>query len=139
MTRFHVQVEIQAPPERVWAVMSSIESWQEWTASITKIKRLDSGPLGVGSRALVRQPKLPPAIWKVTEWSEGNGFTWVSRGPALSVTGRHRIEPAPSGSKVELSVTYEGLLGPLLARLTGRINDRYLALEANGLKERSEA
>jgi hypothetical protein len=139
VSQFSIHIEIQAPPERVWAVMSDIEHWHEWTASITRIRRLEGGPLGVGRRAYVSQPKLPPALWKVTEWSEGRGFTWVSRGPGLRVTGRHYVEPAVTGSKVELSIIYEGFFGPLLARMIGSLNGRYLALEANGLKKRSEA
>jgi hypothetical protein len=37
-----------------------------------------------------------------------------------------------------LSLRYEGLLGGLLARMTRGITNRYLAMEANGLKKRSE-
>jgi hypothetical protein len=37
---------------------------------------------------------------------------------------------------VTLSIRYEGLFGPLLARWTGGLNRRYLAMEANGLKAR---
>ncbi len=138
MAMFSIEVEIQASPQKVWTVMSDIEHWHEWTASITSIERLDQGPLGVGCRARGRQPKLPPAKWQVTDWKEGKGFEWVSRGPGLLVTGRHWIEPAAGGCKAQLSIDYTGLLGPLLAWLTGDINNRYLKLEANGLKKRSE-
>jgi hypothetical protein len=37
---------------------------------------------------------------------------------------------------VTLSVRYEGLLGPLLARMVGALNNRYLAIEARGLEAR---
>jgi hypothetical protein len=138
MKHFSIQIEIKAAPGRVWEVMSDVERWHEWTASITSVEVLGAGPKGVGSRARIRQPNLPPAKWQVTEWSAGKGFTWVSRGPGLQVTGKHWIKPTATGSTAELSVTYEGLFGALLAWLTGGINDRYLALEANGLKKRSE-
>ena len=39
--------------DRVWAVMSDIERWHEWTASITGIQKLEPGPLAVGLRARV--------------------------------------------------------------------------------------
>ena len=37
-----------------------------------------------------------------------------------------------------LSIHFDGLLGPLWGWLTRRLNERYLGLEAAGLKRRSE-
>ena len=37
-----------------------------------------------------------------------------------------------------LSIRYSGMFGDLLAYATRDLNNRYLALEANGLKQRSE-
>ena len=139
MTELGTSVEISAPPERVWAVMSDIERWPEWTASVTRVERLDPGPLAVGQRARIRQPRLLPAVWQVTALEPGRGFTWVSRSPGVRVTGRHRVEAAPGGSCAHLTVRFEGLLARLVARLTGALTTRYLGLEARGLKERSEA
>lgn len=138
MTEFRTSVEIAAPPAAVWPVMKDVERWHEWTASITGIRVTQGGPLRVGSRAWVRQPKLPPARWEVTELEEGRQFTWVSRAPGILVTARHAVEPAGAGTRATLSIHYGGPLGPLLARLTRSVNDRYLALEAAGLKRRSE-
>jgi uncharacterized membrane protein len=136
---FRISVDIDAPPARVWSVMSDVERWSNWTASITSIKRRDAGPLAVGSSAWVRQPKLPPALWKVTVLESNRGFNWVSRGPGVLVTGGHWIEPTAQGSRVTLSVGIRGLFAGLLARLTGAITDRYLGLEAAGLKRQCEA
>ena len=58
---FSISVDIAAPPDRVWAVMSDIEKWREWTASVKSITLRDPGPLRTGSRAWVRQPKFPAA------------------------------------------------------------------------------
>lgn len=131
---FSVTVEIPAPPPLVWPVMADVERWPEWTASISRVKRLSPGPLQVGSRVRIHQPKLPPAFWRVTELNPGAGFTWVSRAPGARVTARHTVEAIAIGSRVTLSIHYEGLLGAWLARWTGKLNERYLALEANGLK-----
>jgi uncharacterized membrane protein len=138
MTHFSITIEINAPSDRVWSVMRDIERWSEWTPSITSIERLDTGPFGVGSRALIRQPKSLPAKWEVTEMDEGKAFTWVTRRPGVMATARHSIEPAPGGSKASLLLEFSGFLGPLVARLTRNLCERYLALEAKGLKERSE-
>jgi|SRR5689334_14190231 len=138
MKTFSTSIDINASPERVWPIMSDVERWHEWTASITSIKKTDAGPLRVGSTATVRQPKLPPAKWRVTQLEPNKGFTWISTGPGVLVTGRHMIEPTAAGSRVTLAVEYSGALGAVLAWLTGSLNDRYIALEAAGLKRKSE-
>ena len=136
---FDIAVDISAPPERVWQVMSDVERWPEWTASVQSVKRLDSGPFRVGSRARVKQPKFLPAVWEVTELDAPRSFTWVTRSPGVVASGRHRVESSSRGSRATLSVAYGGLLGGLAAKLLSGLTDRYLMYEAAGLKERSEA
>src|SRR5262245_33021387 len=135
-TDFSIAVEIPAPPPLVWAVMVEVERWPEWAASISRVKRLSPGPLQVGSRVRIDQPKLPRAFWRVTELRPGASFTWISRAPGVRVTARHTAEAIAIGTRVTLSIHYEGLLGTLVARWTGELNERYLALEADGLKSR---
>ena len=131
-------IEIDAPADRVWAVMSDVERWHEWTPSVTKVTLSGSGPIGVGRRATIRQPKFPPALWKVTEIEPGRSFTWVSTAPFLRVVARHSVEAlSPSRTRATLSLQYFGLLGGPLARWTKDITLRYLDMEAEGLKARS--
>jgi uncharacterized protein YndB with AHSA1/START domain len=139
MTHFSITIEIAAPPDRVWAVLADIERWSEWTPTVTRIQRLDRGPLVVGSRVRIRQPKLLPATWQVSELQPERSFTWITRSPGVCVTGEHGVEPTVGGTRVMLSLRFSGVLGPLVARLTRGLNQRYLALEAKGLSERSTA
>jgi uncharacterized membrane protein len=138
MREFVAGVEISAPSAHVWSVMRDIERWHEWTPTIRSIERIDPGPSAVGSRVRIRQPKFPPAVWRITAIDEGRGFTWVTRAPGLRVTGDHRIEPTPAGCRVTLRLRFEGALGPFWGWLTRNVNRRYLDLEAAGLKRRSE-
>lgn len=139
MTDFHIHVEIQASPEVVWAVMRDVERWPEWTPTVTSVRLLDKGALTIGSRAIVRQPKLPPARWRMTELDEpGRSFTWVSWGPGVRVIARHSVEVCGAGSQATLSLRFSGVLATLFAYITRGLNRRYLALEAEGLKQRSE-
>lgn len=134
---FAIAVNIDAPPDVVWSVIRDGERWPEWTPTVTSVELLSPGPLAVGTRVRIRQPKLPPAIWTVTEL-EDRGFTWVTRSPGVLVTARHWAEPVGRGSRGHLSLKFDGLFGPLVGRFTRKLNERYLALEAAGLKKRSE-
>jgi len=138
MTHIYTTIDIQAPPDRVWAAVRDIEHWSEWTPTVISVRPLDPGSLAVGTRAIVRQPKLLPARWQVTEIEEGCSFSWITRGPGILVTARHSIEDAANGSRATLSLDFSGPLGPLCARLTRGLSARYLAIEARGLKKRAE-
>lgn len=138
MRSLAINTPIDAPAERVWQVTSDVERWHEWTPSVRSIRRLDSGPLAVGSVAVIRQPRFPPARWRVTAIEPGRSFTWVSIAPGVRVVAHHSVEPASPGSMATLSIEYQGILGGLLGWLTRSITERYLGLEARGLKARSE-
>src|SRR5262245_20157448 len=109
-TYFSINMEIPAPPPLVWSVMSDVERWPEWTASISRVILLSPGPLQVGNSVRVHQPKLPSAVWRVTELTPGTGFTWISAAPGVRVTARHMVDAMGSGSRVNLSIYYEGSL-----------------------------
>ncbi len=138
MAAFKVEVSIDAPPERVRAVLCDVERWPEWTSTMTSIKRLDRGPLAVGSCARVIQPKLRPAVWRVTELDANRGFTWVARAPGVGMKAGHFVAAFGDGSRAALSFEFSGILAPLLSRLYRGLIQRYAATEALGLKQRSE-
>jgi hypothetical protein len=135
--RFSISIYINTPIVRVFEVMADTDRWHEWTPSVTSIKRLDGGGFAVGSRAVIRQPKLPPALWTITAIDD-RGFTWENRAPGIRVIAHHSAEPTPTGTRATLSLRYEGFLAKLLARMTRGITNRYLEMEAKGLKARSE-
>jgi uncharacterized protein YndB with AHSA1/START domain len=130
-----IVITIEAPPQRVWEVIADVEHWSEWTPSVTAIRKIDKGPLAVGSRLLIRQPKFPPAVWKMTEFEEGRSFTWKTTGLGVFVSARHSVEAIGNGSRVTLALQFGGLLGGIMARLTRDLNKRYLQYEAFGLQQ----
>ena len=132
-------VLISAEPAVVVAVMLDVECWAEWTPTIMSIRRLEPGPLAVGSTAVVRQPRLPPVTWRVTELDPVRGFTWVATGPGVHTVGEHHADPVPAGgSRARLALSQSGPLGVLIGRLTHGLTRRYVALEGAGLKSRCE-
>lgn len=139
MTEFKISTHILSPPGRVWAVMRDVARWHEWTPTVKSIRILTGDSLGVGTRLLIRQPKLPPAVWKIIELEEGTGFVSVTGSPLVRVTARHSLRAETEGTGVTLSIRFSGLLAVPVARLTRRLNEEYLALEANGLKKKCES
>jgi uncharacterized membrane protein len=133
-----ISVDIDAPAETVWSVLTDVERWHEWTPSVRSIRRLDRGPLAIGSRALIRQPKLLPAMWKVTALEPGRSFTWKSGLPLMWVHARHSLTPSDGGTRATLHLRFEGAIGRVMARAMRRLNEKYLGMEAGGLRRRSE-
>ena len=134
-----VSVTIDAPPEKVFAILCDVERWPEWTSTITSVKRRERGPFALGSSAQVRQPRLRPAVWQVTALEDQRNFTWTTRSPGLRMTAGHLIEPQGTGSRVVLSFELSGFMAPVVSRLYGGLIERYIATESQGLKKRSES
>ncbi len=132
-------IDVAAPPERVWDVLADVERWPEWTESVTRVRALDAGPLVVGSRVEVAQPRIPTGTYTVTALEPGRAFTWEQRQPSSTVTARHECTPVPGGgTRVELGVVMSGALGAVMGRLYRGLTRRYLAMEAAGLKAAAE-
>jgi uncharacterized protein YndB with AHSA1/START domain len=137
--QFSAPFDIDAPPETVFSVLCDVERWPEWTPTMTRVQRLNHGPFGVGAKARVRQPKLRPAIWEVTELKPNHSFTWVARGLGLTMKAGHWIEAKGGGSRGSLTFEFDGFLSRIAGRLYRGLIEQYLGTEAQGLKRRSEA
>jgi uncharacterized membrane protein len=133
------RIDVEAPVERVWKVLREVERWPGWAPTVTSVRRLDDGSLAVGFRVSVKQPRIPPTVYVVTELELGRSFTWVAIGPGVRTTARHLLEELGTGGKrVTLAVELAGPVGVAMGRFYRRLTDRYLAAEAEGIKTRSE-
>jgi hypothetical protein len=78
-------------------------------------------------------------VWKVTEIDPGSSWTWVQRSLGVLVTARHDVSAQPGGrTLVRQQLDQRGVLGALVGRLMAKKTRRFLELEAQGLKARSE-
>jgi uncharacterized membrane protein len=142
---FEQRIHVDAPAADVWAVMSDVARWPEWTASVRRVQPLDPGrsdsrPLAVGQRFRVEQPKLPTVVWEVTDVRPERAFAWTARAPGVTSVAVHEIEPAAGGGvDVRLAIEQRGALAPLVRVLLGSRTRRYMSMEAAGLKARAEA
>jgi uncharacterized membrane protein len=132
-------VGIAAPPQLVWDVFTDVEHWPDWTASVTSLVGLDAPALAVGRRFAIKQPGMSKLVWTVTEIEPGSSWTWVQRSPGVLVSARHDVIAQPGGrTLVRQQLDQRGVLGALVGRLMAKKTKRFLELEAQGLKARSE-
>ena len=132
-------VEIEAPAGVVWDVFSYVERWPEWTASVTRLVALDGPGLAVGKRFEIKQPRMPRLVWEVTEVTPGASWTWVQRSPGGQTVARHEVIPeSDRRTRVRQQLDQRGPVGSLVGLLMRGMTRRYLELEADGLRARSE-
>jgi uncharacterized membrane protein len=130
-------IVIDAPIEVVWSVFTDVERWPTWASSFTSVELID-GPMRLGAKARIRQPRLPTVVWEVTRWEPGRSWTWTATSPGARTDASHVVTRSGTGTLAEQSITSSGPLGRLAAYIFRSLTRRYLAIEAAGLKRRSE-
>lgn len=136
--RIEEHIDIAAAPARVWAVLSDIARWPEWTPTVDTLDVLDCGPFRIGQSARLKQPGYQAAVWTVRTLEDGRAFTWDSRSLGMHVLANHLIEATSNGSHVTLSIDVEGPTAWLLGWLVARASYRFLPQETAALKRESE-
>ena len=140
MPTYEASTVIAAPVDAVWRVLSDVVQWPQWLPTVVGVEALDQPSLRLGSRFLIRQPRLRPATWTVSELEEPRRFVWVARSPGLRMVAEHSVtQDAPAGSRVVLRFEFAGLLGGIVGRIFGSLTRTYLAQEAASLKQRVES
>lgn len=132
-------VAIDAPMSLVWEVFADVERWPEWTASVTDLVALDGPGIAVGKRFRIKQPKMPTLVWRVTDVAPGVSWTWVQRSSGGATIAEHTLTATgDGGTLVRQALDQRGPVGAIVGRLMLRTTRRYLEMEAQGLKARSE-
>lgn len=120
----------------LWERVRNVEEWPKRTSSVTSAHIDNEGPLAIGSRIIINQPGAPEATWTVTEYVEGNSFTYEMRRSGLITTAHHVVEAEmPSGSSLTLIFSMQGRLAKVWGFLMGRKIRKFLELEATGLTQ----
>ncbi len=132
-------LKIAAPAASVWNVTLDVERWPEWTPTMERVERLESGPFGKGSTARIKQPQFPATVWRVTAFEPTRSFTWETRVRGMHMIAAHEVTSAPGGSTSTLRLEIRGLLATLLGPLIRRGALRSMAQENDGLRRRCEA
>jgi uncharacterized protein YndB with AHSA1/START domain len=132
-------IEIAAPAATVWETFTDVERWPDWTASVERLVALDGPSLEVGQRFEIKQPRFPKLVWEVTEVVPGTSWTWRQRSFGGTTLATHEVTALDGGrTLVRQRIDQRGPVGIAVGLLTRRLTRRYLTLEADGLKARSE-
>jgi hypothetical protein len=131
---------IAADLDRSWAALAAVTTYPRWTASMSTVDPLDGPALQVGNRFRIKQPGLPPTVWRVSDVRDGESFAWEASFPGVHTVAYHRLNRNSDGTtQVTIGLRQTGVLSGLIALLTAAKTRRFLQLEAAGLKAAAEA
>jgi uncharacterized protein YndB with AHSA1/START domain len=113
MSEIRESVEIDRPPEEVFAYLDDVERHGEWQEDVVGVERVTEGPIRQGSR--VRETRHVPGgnrsmTYEVTEHDPPRQSSFrVLDGPIRAV-GTISVEPAGDGTKsrVTIAMDFEG-------------------------------
>ncbi|MBX6748052.1 MAG: SRPBCC family protein [Micromonosporaceae bacterium] len=133
-------IDTQADVGRAWTALAAVQTYPQWTKSMSAVEPLDGPELRVGHRFRVRQPGRPVVVWRVCEVTDGRSFQWEARTPGVYTVAYHHLTPLPTGgTRITIGIRQRGPLAGLVALFTAAKTRRYLVLEAAGLKAAAEA
>jgi hypothetical protein len=140
MTEISADIEIAATPERVWAVLADLASYQQWHPVFLKA----TGQLTVGNRITITttQPTTGRTMTvkvKVVTAEPATELQWTSNVLGLSNSKRSFIlSPAGGGTQLRQTGTYRGLFTRFPPKTLNRIQVSFEAIN-EAIKERAEA
>jgi uncharacterized membrane protein len=138
--RFGQSIDIDAGQQRVWEVVADLEAWPQRIETVEVVELLKPAPLGVGSRVRLKQPKLPDGIWEITAWEAPSFFEYRSKSGGVTIVAGHQVEALDEGrSRLTLTLEMRGLLVPVFGRIYRDLTNRYMTLEAQGMKRAAES
>ena len=133
--RFEQSIEIDAPHRRVWDVLSDIEAWPQRIETVDTVELLTPAPVTQGSRVRLKQPKLPEGTWDITVWDAPSYFEFRQKSGSVTNVAGHRVEALEEGrSRLTLTLDRRGLLVPVVALFFQGLTNRYMTVEAQGMK-----
>jgi len=126
-----VAADIQAPPARIWALLTRPEGMTRWNSTLTSIE----GDIELGGTVRMRVPEAPERTFKVkvTKFVPNKEMVWRDGNPVLFLGVRtYSLQPRPDSgtTRFQMTETFSGLILPMIARRLpdfGPIFERYAA------------
>ena len=121
MQEIKTEIEISAPPSKVWGIITDIDNWQEWSPIINA----SQGVASVGTKLSITMmgkeegkdgPQYNPII---TELDEPTYFRWRAHMLAGFLFTNYKIfelEETSTGTRLTHTESFKGLFAPLFCR-----------------------
>jgi len=138
--RFEKSIDIDAPQQRVWQVLSDVEAWPQRIETVDTVELLTPAPIASGSRVRLKQPKLPEGTWDITVWDAPSYFEWTQKMTGATSVAGHRVEALEEGrARLTLTLEMRGFLIAIIGVFYKDLTNRYMNLEAEGMKRAAES
>ena len=137
---FTTEIEIHAPVQDVWSVLSNVLTWPQWTPTMSGVRAVSGEQLAVGSRYVVSQPGLRDATYTVDSLEEGTSFRWSTSTGGVNTVADHAMTPVDHATtRVHLGIRMDGPLAAIVWVLFGRKVKQFVVAEAKSLAAECEA
>ena len=117
--RFESSIDINAPAEKVWALVDKLEEWPQWMPSIKKIERVSKEPLTVGSQLSVTAEVsglTVTLVMTITEFVPERSVVLEGKALGTKLTRFYTLEPVNGKTKVTIGGDVSGALAWLAHR-----------------------
>ena len=117
--RFESSIDIDAPAERVWALVDKLEEWPRWMPSIKKIERISQGPLTSGSQLSVTAKVSGLTVrllMTVTEFIPERNVVLKGKVLGTRLARFYTLEPVNGKTKITIGGDVSGALARLARR-----------------------
>jgi len=137
-TRYHVERRIDAPPEKVWALLADASTYRDWNRAVLSI----DGTIAAGGTVALVSIANPKRTFKlrVTELSAPTRMVWSDGMPLGLFKGErtYLVQPREGVTHFEMAEEYTG---PLAGLFTKAIPDLTQSFDvfADSLKTAAEA
>lgn len=110
-----VVTEISASPQEVWDIITDFENAPSWVPDLLSVRRVDSGPLGVGAQfeqTMRVQGRNMDVVLTVREFDAPRTIAHTGEGKSIKISGRATVTETPKGCRVvnEWGLELSGLM-----------------------------
>lgn len=110
---YTVARDIQAPPDRVWKLLTDAASFPTWNSTVTRI----DGTIAPGEKLGIQVPAAPGRTFtpKVTEFQPGARMVWSDgMAPMFKGVRTFVLTPTPTGVEFRMTEEFTGIFLPMI-------------------------